>query len=115
MPFNKTLNLFGPKAWQYDDTNDQGNLLREPTLRSVTVKDLGSGGHGAGGNYTHPSFKMNTWYSKWLPDVKGDMDSLTKFTYYVGIKYSEETGKYGVTFFRSFFLLLFLFFLMTGR
>ena len=93
MSFNNTLNLFGPKAWRYDDAADQGNILREPTLGSVMVKDLGAAGKGAGGNYTNPLFKMNPWYSKWLPDLKGDLDSLTKFTYYVGIKYSQETGK----------------------
>ena len=53
------------------------------------VADLGAG---QGMNYTHPLFKMNPWFTKWLPDLKGDMDSLMKFTYYIGIKYSNATG-----------------------
>ena len=32
-------------------------------------------------------------YDNWLPDLKGDMDSLTKFTYYIGIKESNVTGR----------------------
>lgn len=88
--FNNTLPLFGPSAWRWDDTMDQDNLLREPTRRVVQVADFGAG---EDMNYTHPLFKMNPWFSTWLPDLSGSMDSLTKFTYYVGIKYSNQTGK----------------------
>ena len=28
-----------------------------------------------------------------MPDISGDMDSLTKFTYYIGIKESNATGE----------------------
>lgn len=90
VPFNNTIPLFGPKAWRHDDFADQDNLLREPTRQVAMVADLGAG---RGMNYTHPLFKMNPWFTKWLPDVKGDMDSLMKFTYYIGIKYSNTTGK----------------------
>ncbi|XP_025116243.1 LOW QUALITY PROTEIN: uncharacterized protein LOC112577393 [Pomacea canaliculata] len=89
--FNKTLPLFGPKAWRHDDYQDQDNILREPTHRVVEVADLGAGKNL---NYTSRLFKMNPWYSKWLPDLSGALDSLTKFTYYVGIKYSNETGRF---------------------
>nr|KAG5707185.1 hypothetical protein BaRGS_017869 [Batillaria attramentaria] len=91
VPFNNTLPLFGPKAWRWDDWQDQDNYLREPTRRTAAVADLGAG---RSMNYTHPMFKMNPWYGKWLPDLDGGLDSLTKFTYYVGIKYSNETGKF---------------------
>lgn len=97
VPFNNTLKLFGPKAWQHDDTRDPGNILREPTKRVANVRDIG-----ADGNYTHPGFKMNPWYGKWLPDTKGDMDSLTKFTYYVAIKKSNRTGKFEKNEFEQF-------------
>ena len=33
-------------------------------------------------------------YKTWLPDTTGDMDSLTKFTYYIGIKMSNQTGQW---------------------
>nr|KAG5707181.1 hypothetical protein BaRGS_017865 [Batillaria attramentaria] len=90
VPFNNTLPLFGPKAWRWDDWQDQDNYLREPTRRVAQVADLGAG---MGMNYTHPMFKMNPWYTKWLPDLRADMDSLTKFTYYIGVKYSNDTGR----------------------
>ncbi|XP_041375748.1 uncharacterized protein LOC121388465 isoform X2 [Gigantopelta aegis] len=91
MPFNKTLNLFAPKAWRWDDYNDQDNYLREPTKKVVMVTDMGAG---RSANYTHSGYKMNPWYTKWLPDIAGDVDSLTKFTYTIGIKYSNETGRF---------------------
>uniref|UniRef100_A0A2C9LE34 Uncharacterized protein n=1 Tax=Biomphalaria glabrata TaxID=6526 RepID=A0A2C9LE34_BIOGL len=37
---------------------------------------------------------MNPWYSNWMPDLIGNMDSLTKFTYYVGIRHSNVTGQF---------------------
>ena len=91
MPFNRTLNLFAPKAWRWDDYNDQDNYLREPTKKVAMVMDMAAG---RSSNYTHSHYKMNPWYSKWLPDVAGDMDSLTKFSYTIGIKYSNETGRF---------------------
>ncbi|KAK7115191.1 uncharacterized protein [Littorina saxatilis] len=91
VPFNNTLPLFGPKAWRHDDYQDQDNYLREPTRQAVMVADLGAG---RGMNYTHSQFKMNPWYTKWLPDLRGDLDSLMKFTYNIGIKYSNVTGKF---------------------
>ncbi|KAJ8314702.1 hypothetical protein KUTeg_006852 [Tegillarca granosa] len=89
--FNKTLELFGPKAYGVDDSYDMGNFLRENTRRTNVVKDAGSG---SGRNYTSEGYKMNPWYSFWLPDIKGDQDSVQKFTYAVNIKYSNETGKF---------------------
>ncbi|GFN94730.1 fras1 related extracellular matrix protein [Plakobranchus ocellatus] len=91
LPFNRTVPLFGPKAFRWDDFGDQDNFLREPTRQVVQAVDLGAGRFM---NYTHPGFKMNPWYKNWLPDLKGDMDSLTKFTYYIGIKESNVTGHF---------------------
>jgi hypothetical protein len=53
------------------------------------VRDVGSG---IRRNYTHPRYKMNPWYSRWLPDLTGDMDSLYKFTYYAEEMRSNLTG-----------------------
>ncbi|XP_048254912.1 uncharacterized protein LOC124137543 [Haliotis rufescens] len=89
--FNNTLPRFAPKAWRWDDYRDQDNYLREATRRTVMVSDIGAG---RGSDYTDSGFKMNPWYQKWLPDVAGDMDSLTKFTYNVGIRYSNGTGSF---------------------
>ncbi|CAL1537134.1 unnamed protein product [Lymnaea stagnalis] len=99
VPFNKTLPLFGPKAYRWDDTRDQDNLLREPTRQVVQAVDYGAGHHM---NYTNPKFKMNPWYPNWLPDLKGDMDSMTKFPYYIGLKKSNVTGDFETDTFINF-------------
>ncbi|RUS70685.1 hypothetical protein EGW08_021543 [Elysia chlorotica] len=91
LAFNKTLPLFAPKVFRHDDFGDQGNFLREPTRTTALGVDAGSGRFM---NYTRSQFKMNPWYANWLPDLKGDMDSLTKFTYYIGIKESNVTGQF---------------------
>ncbi|KAK3708828.1 hypothetical protein RRG08_021982 [Elysia crispata] len=91
VPFNNTLPLFGPKVFRHDDYADQDNYLREPTRSSAVGMDAGAGRFM---NYTRKEFKMNPWYENWLPDLKGDMDSLTKFTYYIGIKESNVTGQF---------------------
>lgn len=91
LAFNKTLPLFAPKVFRHDDYNDQDNYLREPTRTSAVGMDAGAGRFM---NYTRKEYKMNPWYSTWLPDLKGDMDSLTKFTYYIGIKESNVTGHF---------------------
>ncbi|XP_035826829.1 uncharacterized protein LOC118478043, partial [Aplysia californica] len=99
VPFNKTLPLFGPKAFRWDDYQDQDNWLREPSRQVVKMVDFGAG---RDTNYTHAGYKMNPWYNTWLPDIKGDMDSLTKFTYYIGIKRSNQTGAFITDDFDSF-------------
>ncbi|GAB1600779.1 uncharacterized protein LOC106878076 [Argonauta hians] len=89
LPFNSTLPLFAPSAWRYDDTNDSENFLREPTLTSVKVADMGTGAN----NYTERWSKTNIWYSLWnMPDIHSSMDSLLKYKYSVGIKYSSRPG-----------------------
>lgn len=37
-PHNRSIPLFGPKAWRLDDYNDEMNWLREPTNHTILVK-----------------------------------------------------------------------------
>ena len=89
LDFNKTLPLFGPRAWREDDYNEPTNWLREPSNNTIDIDDYGSGRIR---NYTYPQYKGNPWYDPWLPDLVKDDDSVRKFTYSVGIKYSNSTG-----------------------
>lgn len=93
LPFNRTLPLFGSRAWRFDDYNDPTNWLREPTNRTINIIDYGSGPQS---NYSLRSYKVNQWYDMFLPDDwdKKGLDSVRKHTYDVGIKYSNETGKF---------------------
>lgn len=91
LDFNKTIPLFGVKGWRVDNTFAQGNFIREPTRRVVQVDDIGAGNNN---NYTFGNYKMNPWYQFWLPDLDGQQDQSNKFTYGVGIKYSNVTGKF---------------------
>ncbi|XP_014788876.1 uncharacterized protein LOC106882646 [Octopus bimaculoides] len=89
--FNTTLPLFGPSAWRWDDSRDSDNYLREMTLQTVMIKDFGASNH----NYTDPSSKTTPWYNVYkLPDTSSSMDSLTKFSYNIGFKYSNYTGAF---------------------
>jgi len=103
--FNKTLPLFGPRAWRADDYNEPTNWLREPTNNTVEVQDYATG---RVTNYTAESYKYCP-YSRyefdptdarqerptfWWPDTSGFKDSLRKYTYSVGIKFSNQTGKF---------------------
>jgi hypothetical protein len=93
LPFNTTLPLFGPRAWRFDDYNEPTNWLREPTNTTLNLQDYGSGPQS---NYSVKSYKTNQWYDLWLPDGwdKEGLDSVRKHTYDIGIKYSNETGKF---------------------
>ena len=90
VPFNTTLNLFGPRAYRFDDYNDPTNWLREPTNHTIDITDYGAGPQN---NYTIDAYKINQWYNKWLPDNDPAQD-FKKHSYDVGIKYSNETGKF---------------------
>lgn len=91
LDFNRTVPLFGPRAWRADDFDESTNWLREPTNNTVDIHDYSAGELS---NYTSPDYKMNNWYSSWMPDLSPSQDSLRKFTYTVGVKYSNETGKF---------------------
>lgn len=56
--------------------------------------DIHDYGTGWNSNYSSQAYKTAPWYPLWLPDLTGNQDSLTKFTYAVGIKFSNETGKF---------------------
>ncbi|CAG2204956.1 unnamed protein product [Mytilus edulis] len=91
LDFNKTIPLFGVKGWRKDNTFAQGNFIREPNRRVVQVKDIGAGNNK---NYTNERHKMNPWYQFWLPDLDKHEDKSNKFTYSIGIRYSNVTGKF---------------------
>ena len=92
LPFNKTLALYGPNAYRFDDYIEPTNWIREPTNRTINALDLGT----KLTNYTLKSYKINQWYDLFLPDKKVDAteDSQKKFPYSIGIKYSNQTGKF---------------------
>ncbi|XP_014776491.1 uncharacterized protein LOC106873574 [Octopus bimaculoides] len=91
LKINGTLPLFGPKAWRVDDYNEPTNWLREPTNNTIDIHDFGAG---RSHNYTNPAYKHSPWYSKWLPDLDSNSDTLRKYTYNVGIRRSEKTGEF---------------------
>ncbi|KAL3881426.1 hypothetical protein ACJMK2_027869 [Sinanodonta woodiana] len=103
--FNKTLELFGPRSWRADDYNEPTNWLREPSNLTCEIQDYAAG---RDTNYTAESFKYcpYTRYEFdptdasrqkplfWWPDNTAYKDSLRKFMYSVGIKFSNQTGKF---------------------
>ncbi|KAH3739737.1 hypothetical protein DPMN_046424 [Dreissena polymorpha] len=103
--FNMTLPLFGPRAWRADDYNEPTNWLREPTNRTIDVQDYAAG---RVTNYTSETYKYAPYTRYefdpddrlqqkpmfWWPDNHGYKDSLRKYTYGVGIKFSNQTGKF---------------------
>lgn len=93
LPFNRTLPLFGPRAYRFDDYNEPVNWIREPTNHTINCDDYGTGPQS---NYTLKSYKINGWYDLFLPDGwdKKGLDSVRKFSYDIGVKYSNETGKF---------------------
>ncbi|ESO11626.1 hypothetical protein HELRODRAFT_108901 [Helobdella robusta] len=93
LPFNNTIPLFGPRAYRFDDFNEPTNWIREPTNKTINVEDYGAGSQN---NYTLNTYKINQWYDLFLPDKwtdKGE-DSKKKYQYSVGVKYSNQTGKF---------------------
>lgn len=103
--FNVTLGLWGCRAYRADDYNEPTNYLREPTNRTVEIEDYAAG---RVTNYTAETYKYNP-YSRyefdptdtthqtpmyWWPDNENYKDSLRKYTYSVGIRFSNETGKF---------------------
>merc|ERR1711981_1092343 len=87
--FNLTMPLFAPRTYRADDYNDPIHLERISTLNMFIAKDLGAIPDGnLGENYTSDYYRINEWYTKWLPDnahKRGVHD--TKTVYDVRIRY----------------------------
>ncbi|XP_061176016.1 uncharacterized protein LOC133184968 [Saccostrea echinata] len=97
--FNRTLPLFAPRSWRWDDSFDMVNILREPTLTTTFVVDAGSG---LNKNYTNHGYRMNPWYDFWLPDTHPVYDSTRKFTWSVNLKFSNSSGVFTHNTFEGF-------------
>lgn len=90
--FNKTMPLFAPRAYRVDDYNDPYQLKGVSTMNTIAVTDLGAiKPEMRDSNYTTEVFKINEWYSAWLPDLTKRHDS--KPTYSVQISHSNGTNE----------------------
>ncbi|GFQ90793.1 g-protein coupled receptor [Trichonephila clavata] len=90
--FNKTMPLFAPRAFRSDDFNDPFHLERISTLNTIEAIDLGAiPNNSMSLNYTHGHYKINDWYSAWLPDLTKRQDSKT--TYSVQITHGNGTNE----------------------
>ncbi|GFS50117.1 g-protein coupled receptor [Trichonephila clavipes] len=90
--FNKTMPLFAPRAFRSDDFNDPFHLERISTLNTIEAIDLGAiPNNSMSLNYTHSHYKINDWYSAWLPDLTKRQDSKT--TYSVQITHGNGTNE----------------------
>lgn len=90
--FNKTLPLFAPRAYRIDDYNDPYQLKGVSTLNTIAVTDLGAvRPEMRDSNYTTDVYKINEWYSAWLPDPTKRHDS--KPTYSVQITHANGTNE----------------------
>lgn len=86
--YNKTMPLFAPRAYRTDDFNDPYHLQGTSTLNTIEVTDLGAvPNNSQSRNYTNDQYKINEWYSSWLPDQTKRQDS--KETYQVRITYAN--------------------------
>lgn len=90
--FNKTMPLFAPRAYRVDDYNDPYQLKGISTMNTIAVTDLGAiRPEMSDSNYTTEVYKINEWYSSWLPDLTKRHDS--KPTYSVQISHSNGTNE----------------------
>lgn len=90
--FNKTLPLFAPRAHRIDDYNDPYQLKGLSTMNTIVISDLGAVRPDLrDSNYTTDVYKINEWYSSWLPDPTKRHDS--KPTYSVQVTYSNGTAE----------------------
>lgn len=90
--FNKTMPLFAPRAYRVDDYNDPYQLKGISTMNTIAVTDLGAiRPEMRDSNYTTDVYKINEWYSAWLPDLTKRHDS--KPTYSVQISHSNGTNE----------------------
>lgn len=90
--FNKTMPLFAPRAYRIDDYNDPYQLKGISTMNTIAVTDLGAiKPEMRDTNYTTDVYKINEWYSAWLPDLTKRHDS--KPTYTVQISHANGTNE----------------------
>jgi hypothetical protein len=90
--YNKTMPLFAPRAFRSDDFNDPYHFQGTSTLNTIEAVDLGAVmNNSISSNYTHEEYKINDWYSAWLPDLTKRHDSKT--TYTVQISYGNGTNE----------------------
>lgn len=90
--FNKTMPLFAPRAYRVDDYNDPYQLKGISTMNTIAVTDLGAiKPEMRDTNYTTDVYKINEWYSAWLPDLTKRHDS--KPTYSVQISHANGTNE----------------------
>jgi hypothetical protein len=90
--FNKTMPLFAPRAYRVDDYNDPYQLKGISTMNTIAVTDLGAiRPEMRDSNYTTDVYKINEWYSAWLPDLTKRHDS--KPTYGVQISHANGTNE----------------------
>lgn len=91
--FNKTFPRFGPRTFRMDDFNDPIHLQKISTMNTFDVRDLGAAPPDSfSKDYTSQLYKINEWYTKWLPDdVEGRHD--TKTTYQIEIRYANNTNE----------------------
>ncbi|RWS10366.1 uncharacterized protein B4U79_07551 [Dinothrombium tinctorium] len=90
--YNKTMPLFAPRAFRVDDFNDPFHLQGTSTLNTFEARDLGAIPlHSKSSNYTTEQYRINEWYSAWLPDLTKRHDSKT--TYTVHITYANSTNE----------------------
>lgn len=90
--FNKTMPLYAPRAHRIDDYNDPYQLKGVSTMNTISISDLGAIRPDVrDSNYTSEMYKINEWYSSWLPDLTNRHDS--KPTYTVQISNSNGTNE----------------------
>lgn len=90
--FNKTLPLFGPRSYRADDFNDPYHLQGTSTLNTIEATDVGAiPNNSQTANYTNEQYRINEWYSVWLPDTTRRHDSKT--TYTVQITHQNSTNE----------------------
>ncbi|XP_003742432.1 uncharacterized protein LOC100897972 [Galendromus occidentalis] len=79
--FNKTMPLFAPRAFRSDDFNDPYHLEGTSTLNTIEATDLGAIPPDSPSlNYSSDQYRINEWYSSWLPDLTKRQDSKTTYT-----------------------------------
>ncbi|XP_053597227.1 uncharacterized protein LOC103576728 isoform X1 [Microplitis demolitor] len=92
--FNKTLPRFAPRAIRADDFNDPVHLERISTRNTFLANDLGAFPPDSPSlDYTDEQYRINKWYTAWLPDTNPQKRHDTKTTYQVEIRYANNTNE----------------------